>query len=67
VALHSLPILENLSLFLTERYSYDSEDFTGTGSASDLTKTKLNKVLRKLPKTGDFDINQVLNSVYFFS
>ncbi|XP_044253587.1 DNA-directed RNA polymerase, mitochondrial [Tribolium madens] len=67
VALHSLPILENLSLFLTEKYSFGKDDLIGDGSVSDLTKTKLNKVLRKLPKTGDFDITQVLNSVYFFS
>lgn len=34
---------------------------------ADLTKRKVNKVLRQLPKTGDFDIRQVLDSVYFFS
>ncbi|EFA08534.1 DNA-directed RNA polymerase, mitochondrial [Tribolium castaneum] len=67
VALHSLPILENLSMFLTEKYSFRNDDLIGDGSISDLTKTKLNKVLRKLPKTGDFDITQVLKSVYFFS
>lgn len=42
-------------------------DFTGDGSVLDLTKKKLNRVLRQLPKTGDFDIKQVLDSVYFFS
>ncbi|KAJ3645908.1 hypothetical protein Zmor_023531 [Zophobas morio] len=67
VALHSLPILENLSVLLTEKYSFGKNDFVGDGSVTDLTKNKLNKVLRKLPATGDFDINQVLNSIYFFS
>ncbi|KAJ8951598.1 hypothetical protein NQ318_020475 [Aromia moschata] len=67
VALHSQPILEDLSLFLADKYSYDECDFTGDGSVQDLTKKKLNRVLRQLPKTGDFDIRQVLNSVYFFS
>lgn len=42
-------------------------EFTDDGSVIDLTKRKLNKVLRQLPKTGNFDITQVLNSVYFFS
>lgn len=37
------------------------------GSVTDLTKRKLNKMLRQLPKTGNFNIEQVLDSVYFFS
>ncbi|XP_072382845.1 DNA-directed RNA polymerase, mitochondrial [Diabrotica undecimpunctata] len=67
VALHSEPILEDLSNFLWEKFSYGQSDFTDDGSVVDLTKKKLNRVLRQLPKTGDFDINQVLKSVYFFS
>ncbi|CAH0564781.1 unnamed protein product [Brassicogethes aeneus] len=67
VALHSEPILEELSIFLTEKYSFDDWELTGDGSATDVSKKKLNKVLRQLPKTGKFDINQVIKSVYFFS
>ncbi|KAJ8923365.1 hypothetical protein NQ315_001923 [Exocentrus adspersus] len=67
VALHSEPILENLSEYLCERFCYSESDFTGDGSELDLTKKKLNRVLRKVPKTSDFDIKQVLDSVYFFS
>ncbi|XP_018577460.1 DNA-directed RNA polymerase, mitochondrial [Anoplophora glabripennis] len=67
VALHSEPILEDLSEFLCEKFSYSERDFTGDGSVLDLTKKKLNRVLQQLPKTGSFDIKQVLDSVYFFS
>ncbi|KAF2883356.1 hypothetical protein ILUMI_22858 [Ignelater luminosus] len=67
VALHSEPILEDLSLFLSNKYSYQDHQFTNDGSVVDMTKRKLNKILRQLPKTGDFDIKQVLDSVYFFS
>ncbi|KAK4874106.1 hypothetical protein RN001_013466 [Aquatica leii] len=67
VALHSENILENLSTFLSNKYSYNISHFADDGSAADMTKLKLNRVLRKLPKTGDFNINEVLQSVYFFS
>ncbi|CAG9865430.1 unnamed protein product [Phyllotreta striolata] len=67
VALHSEPILEELSNFLFEKFSYDQSEISEDGSVIDLTKKKLNRILLQLPKTGDFDINQVLKSVYFFS
>ncbi|XP_060521264.1 DNA-directed RNA polymerase, mitochondrial [Cylas formicarius] len=68
VALHSEPILESLSQFLHNKYSYDeseiAEDDSGIGSTK---KHLLNSTLRQLPKTGDFDIRKVLKSIYFFS
>lgn len=67
VALHSQPILENLSKFLAEKYSFSESDFTHDGSVSDLTRRKLNNILLKVPDKGDFDLTNVLNSVYFFS
>ncbi|GJQ79965.1 hypothetical protein Trydic_g9443 [Trypoxylus dichotomus] len=67
VALHSEPILENLSIFLSEKYSYNTKDFNCDGSVGDAAKRKLNKVLRQLPRTGDFNIEEVLDSIYFFS
>ncbi|KAB0793054.1 hypothetical protein PPYR_12674 [Photinus pyralis] len=67
VELHSQNILENLSQFLTERFSYGIGDFSDSASAGDMSKLKLNRALAKLPKTGDFDIKEVLQSVYFFS
>ncbi|KAL1494494.1 hypothetical protein ABEB36_010085 [Hypothenemus hampei] len=66
VALHSQPILENLSVFLYDLYAHDESAMT-EGSMSELSRKKLNKVIKRLPKTGDFDIKNVLNSVYFFS
>ncbi|XP_023945104.2 DNA-directed RNA polymerase, mitochondrial [Bicyclus anynana] len=66
VALHSQPILENLSDFLVKRYSYhESELEDGTVGAAN--KERVNSLLKKVPQKGDFDINSVLDSVYFFS
>ncbi|KAF5270657.1 hypothetical protein FQA39_LY01395 [Lamprigera yunnana] len=67
VALHSQNILEDLSLFLSEKYSYAVKHFADDGSVADMSKLKLNRILRKVPKTGDFDINEILKSTYFFS
>nr|CAI5830929.1 unnamed protein product [Callosobruchus analis] len=67
VALHSEPILDDLSNFLADKYSFTLSDLTGKETFAELSKVKLNKVLRQVPKKGDFDIKQVLNSVYFFS
>lgn len=67
VALHSQPILEELSLYLTQKYSYSNAVLANDGSVLDLTRKKMNKVLSNLPQTGDLDIKQVLDSVYFFS
>ncbi|XP_058446370.1 DNA-directed RNA polymerase, mitochondrial [Malaya genurostris] len=67
VALHSNPILEDLSKFLKQKYSYDEREITDDGSVIDLTKRKLNLILQQYPNKGDFDLRQVLNSVYFFS
>lgn len=67
VALHSEPILEDLSNYFCDLYSYNDCDFLDDGSVSDLTKKKLNRILNKMPNTGTFDINEVLRSTYFFS
>ncbi|EDS26609.1 DNA-directed RNA polymerase, mitochondrial [Culex quinquefasciatus] len=67
VALHSEPILEDLSKFLVQKYSYDENEITNDGSVIDLTKRKLNRILQQYPDKGDFDLRRVLNSVYFFS
>ncbi|CAH2250123.1 jg6848 [Pararge aegeria aegeria] len=66
VALHSQPILENLSDFLVKRYSYpESELEDGTVGAAN--KGRVNLLLKKVPEKGNFDIKSVLDSVYFFS
>ncbi|PSN42978.1 hypothetical protein C0J52_13214 [Blattella germanica] len=67
VALHSQPILEDLSEFLTQKFSYREGEFTNDGSVVDMTKRKLNRILTKLPSKGDLDLHNVLDSVYFFS
>ncbi|KRF82011.1 uncharacterized protein Dvir_GJ17831, isoform B [Drosophila virilis] len=67
VALHSQPILEQLSEFMRKTYSFRDNDFTNDGSVEDLSKRQLNRILRQLPQKGDFDLRQVLDSVYFFS
>lgn len=67
VALHSEPILEDLSLFLQEKFGYDRRDFAHDGSASDSSKMRLNNLLGKVPPKGDFDISNVLRSTFFFS
>lgn len=67
VSLHSEPILEDLSAFLSEKFSYQATEINEDGSVAELTKKKLNRVLRKLPRTGSFNIKEVLESVYFFS
>lgn len=86
VTLHSEPILENLSLFLYDMYSFDirwdlvvlyffyilivTGCSSGNEDGNDLNiynKRKLNRVLKQLPQTGNFDIKNVLDSIYFFS
>ncbi|XP_068617783.1 DNA-directed RNA polymerase, mitochondrial [Battus philenor] len=66
VSLHSQPILEDLSEFMLKRYSYaESEiDDLATGAGY---KKRVNNLLQKVPEKGDFDIRNVLKSVYFFS
>ncbi|KOB68485.1 DNA-directed RNA polymerase [Operophtera brumata] len=65
VALHSQPILDDLSQFLVKRYSYDQTELeSGAGS---FEKRRVNSLLGKVPPKGTFDLNSVLKSVYFFS
>ncbi|CAG4960033.1 unnamed protein product [Parnassius apollo] len=66
VALHSQPILEDLSKFLVKRYSYPESEIE-EGSVGSVNKKRVNSLLEKVPGKGDFDINSVLDSIYFFS
>ncbi|CAB3230717.1 unnamed protein product [Arctia plantaginis] len=66
VALHSQPILEDLSKFMVERYSYNESELEH-GNAGAANKKRVNSLLQKVPSKGDFDLNSVLRSVYFFS
>lgn len=42
-------------------------DFANDGSVQDSSRHKLNRALLQLPGKGDFDLRNVLDSVYFFS
>lgn len=67
VALHNEPILEDLSRFLVKKYSFRQNELLLDGSVEDMTRRKLNRILTMVPKKGDFDLRNVLDSVYFFS
>ncbi|KAI3368300.1 hypothetical protein L3Q82_008012 [Scortum barcoo] len=65
VALHSQPILQELSTFLLRKYC--------TGLPLDAKNKKYQEyrrlllLLAKVPQTGDFDLQRVKESTYFFS
>ncbi|XP_059474955.1 DNA-directed RNA polymerase, mitochondrial [Neocloeon triangulifer] len=62
VALHSQPILEDLSKFLFDKFG------SNMAHGELLADTqKLNDVLLQVPPKGDFDLSKVLKSIYFFS
>ncbi|XP_075209768.1 mitochondrial RNA polymerase [Lycorma delicatula] len=65
VALHSQPILENLSSFLIQMYSYKNIDMEKDKMRS--AKIRLNSILKKVPPKGKFELENVLDSIYFFS
>ncbi|XP_011193541.1 DNA-directed RNA polymerase, mitochondrial isoform X1 [Zeugodacus cucurbitae] len=67
VSLHSQPILEDLSTFMRSKYTFQESDMLNDGSADDLSKRRLNRILGEMPRKGKFDLRNVLNSVYFFS
>ncbi|CAL8101094.1 unnamed protein product [Orchesella dallaii] len=67
VALHSEPILEDLSKFLVEKYSYRENELFKDGSVVDSAKRRLNELLTEVPNKGAFDLKSVLKSIYFFS
>ncbi|CAH2293158.1 DNA-directed RNA polymerase, mitochondrial [Pelobates cultripes] len=63
VALHSQPILHNLSKFLQQKYCQNLDD-------NPVRSTNILKMLlhfSQVPETGNFDLGQVKDSVYFFS
>jgi len=62
IALHSEPLLENLSEFLVKKYCINSEN-----SLTDLNMKKLNRILSDVPQKGTFNLERVLQSTYFFS
>lgn len=67
VALHSEPILEDLSKHFIDTFSYKESELTGANTVGELAKLKLNKVITQIPQKGSFKLESVLDSVYFFS
>ncbi|OCU00680.1 hypothetical protein XELAEV_18006459mg [Xenopus laevis] len=65
VALHSQPILQNLSQFLLQKYCHT----LSSNSKAKMSPENLRMVLHfsNVPETGDFDLRQVIDSTYFFS
>ncbi|XP_012275000.1 DNA-directed RNA polymerase, mitochondrial [Orussus abietinus] len=64
VALHSQPILEDLSSFFIDRYNVKHLESICL-SVDD--KRSLFRIFQRQPKKGSFDLKQVLDSIYFFS
>lgn len=60
IALHSQPILQDLSKYFIERY-INSEELTSD------QQNALREVFTAVPKTGEFDLTEILKSQYFFS
>ncbi len=68
VALHSLPLLEGLSDFFIKNYGFSREEMEALENANiRRAMEEFNNVLKNVPKKGNFDLNQVKKSVYFFS
>lgn len=60
IALHSQPILEDLSNYFIDRY-INRGDLTAEQCA------KFKSIFTKVPEKGEFDLNDILVSPYFFS
>ncbi|KAL7396271.1 hypothetical protein ABVT39_003255 [Epinephelus coioides] len=65
VALHSQPILQDLSNFLLQKYC--SQLPTEAKNKKYQEYSRLMLLLARVPQTGDFDLQQVKESTYFFS
>ncbi|KAM4887990.1 DNA-directed RNA polymerase, mitochondrial isoform 2-T2 [Thomomys bottae] len=64
IHLHSQPILENLSSFLLQRFCSHPKS---QNASENPVQSQLRQRLMAVPPIGDFDLNQVKHSKYFFS
>ncbi|XP_015431251.1 PREDICTED: DNA-directed RNA polymerase, mitochondrial, partial [Dufourea novaeangliae] len=64
VALHTEPILENLSEFFIQRYL---PILNTVKIKADMSPEKVHQIFINVPAKGSFDIKNVLSSTYFFS
>ncbi|KAK0087015.1 hypothetical protein PV325_001969 [Microctonus aethiopoides] len=68
VALHSEPILENLSQYFIQKYVTEkSDDDAECDLENNLSERKIYRTVSQVPKKGNFDLKSVLKSTYFFS
>ncbi|XP_043484599.1 DNA-directed RNA polymerase, mitochondrial [Leptopilina heterotoma] len=68
IALHSEPILENLSQFLLNKFQFSEEEINECKSVKNAEICRnFNKILSQVPKKGTYDINNIKFSTYFFS
>ncbi|XP_067414975.1 DNA-directed RNA polymerase, mitochondrial [Emydura macquarii macquarii] len=65
VELHSQPILQDLSRFMLQKYCTDAPAEGRKGTSH--KHKELVEVLSRVPETGDFDLQKVKESTYFFS
>ncbi|XP_015285247.1 PREDICTED: DNA-directed RNA polymerase, mitochondrial [Gekko japonicus] len=65
VELHSQPILQDLSKFMLQKYCAKSP--TQWRGKAALEYRRLVQLLSKVPNSGDFDLQKVKESTYFFS
>ncbi|KAM4708014.1 DNA-directed RNA polymerase, mitochondrial [Discoglossus pictus] len=65
VALHRQPILKNLSQFLLQKYCHNFISDSKTRRSPENLRMMLH--FSRVPETGDFDLEQVKDSIYFFS
>ncbi|ELU15709.1 hypothetical protein CAPTEDRAFT_156688 [Capitella teleta] len=63
VSLHNYPILEELSELMSEQHGFHINE---TGEVAELKKV-FNYVLTRVPERGEFELENVLDSTYFFS
>lgn len=66
VALHSQPILENLSKYFIDNF-LDKNKTAIDDLQSNLSERKLAHILSGVPEKGNFNLDGVLKSTYFFS
>lgn len=68
VKLHSLPLLENLAKFFQKNFSFTESEIQ-EANEENLRKEMINfnELLTRVPKKGNFDLNRIKKSIYFFS
>ena len=67
VALHSHPILEDLSQSFLHKFVHLPETEMSSEKDIEIEKRKREILFKKLPTKGELQLNVVKNSVYFFS